>query len=111
MSHLVSQVSLQLQMKSSEHTQVSGATVADGAHRLGHHVHLLEVHQSVQARFVALVRERHVLQQQRHEGNHRRLQLPHKHAVRPVVATRVDKRLEFRKYLAELGRNLLPRLR
>lgn len=43
---------------------MAAATVAQGAHRLGEHVHLLEVDDSrvIQQRPVALVRERHICQ-------------------------------------------------
>jgi len=73
-------------------------------------VHLLEVHQAVQAGLVALMGEGHVLEQERHEGNQRRLQLAHEHSVRPVVATGVDQGLELLEDLPELRRNLFPGL-
>jgi len=91
-------------------TQTPGATEADGTHRLGHHVHLLEVHQAVQTGLVALVGEGHVLEQQRHERDQRRLQLAHEHAVRPVVAAGVDQGLELLEDLPELRWDLLPGL-
>lgn len=83
----------------------------DRPHRLREHVHLLEVHEAVEARLVALVRECHVLQQQRHEGYDRRLELPDAHPVSPVVSARIDQRLEFRVELPEFRGELLPRQR
>lgn len=88
-----------------------GPAIADCAHRLCHHVHLLEVDEAVQTGFVALVRKSHVLEQQRNEGDDGRLQLAHEHAIRAMVAARIDQRLEFCENLTELGRNLVPRLR
>lgn len=62
-------------------TEVPGPAEPHAAHRLGHHVHLLEVDQPIQAGLVALVGERHVLQQQGHKRDHRRLQLAHRHSA------------------------------
>lgn len=73
-------------------------------------MHLLEVDQAVQAGLVALVGKGHVLEQQRHEGDERRLQFAHKHAVRPMVATGLNQGLEFQVQFAELGRYLVPGL-
>lgn len=64
-----------------ELTKVPGSTVPYGSHRLCHHVHLLEIHQSIEAGFVALVGERHVFEQQGHEGDHRGLKLSDGHSV------------------------------
>lgn len=58
-----------------------GSTVPNGSHRLCHHVHLLEIHQAIEAGFVALVRKSHVLEQQGHEGDHRRLEFADGHSA------------------------------
>lgn len=42
---------------------MSGSAEPNRSHRLRHQVHFLEVHQSVETGFVALVRKRHVLEQ------------------------------------------------
>lgn len=73
-------------------------------------MHLLEVHQAVEAGLVALVGEGHVLEQQRHERDKRRLQLAHEDPVGPVVTAGVDQGLELLEDLPELGRDLLPGL-
>lgn len=54
---------------------MSTSTESNGPHGLSKHVHLLEVHQAVETGLVTLVRESHVLDQQRHEGYHWWLEL------------------------------------
>lgn len=73
-------------------------------------MHLLEVNQPVEACLIALVGERHVLEQQRHEGNQRRLQFTHKDTIGAMIATGIDECLELLKDLAELRGYLLPGL-
>lgn len=80
-------------------------------HGLREHVHLLEVDQSVEAGLVAFVGKRHVLEEERHERDHRGLELPDAHPVRPVVPARVYHRLELGVQLPELRGEFLPRQR
>lgn len=60
-------------------TQVPRTTKSHSSHSWRHHVHLFKVYETVYARFITFVRERHILQQQWHEWNDWRLQFTHRH--------------------------------
>lgn len=46
---------------------MSGSTKSHGSHRRSHHMHLFEIHETIDASFIAFVSKRHVFQKQRHE--------------------------------------------
>lgn len=73
-------------------------------------MHLLEIDQPLQTSLIPFVGERHVLKKQRHKRNYWRLQLTYEHAIRPVVATGINKSLEFNENFAQLRGNLFPSL-
>lgn len=77
---------------------------------IGYHPHFLKIDQIVNKRFVALMSECHVFDQQRHEGNDGRLQLGHGQSVRTVVSGRVHEVFKFRIKLLKLAGKLLPGL-
>jgi hypothetical protein len=84
--------------------------VTNGPHGLGEHVHFLEVDQPVEASFVSFVGECHVFEEEGHERHHGRSHFANGHAVRPVVAARVDQTLKLGERFPRLGRHLVPRL-
>lgn len=59
---------------------MSRTTEPHSPHRWRHHVHFLEIHETIHAGFITFMSESHILQQQRHEGNNWWLQLSNRHS-------------------------------